>query len=205
MKHKIQFLLTGFLSLTFFASLQTVPATAGFLDKINAASQKLQQAADQMNQKAAQMEAGQNMGGAKKTFEKTKTTNPITGDWGTQVTCAGPNTATCANGMDNLVNCMHQTQGYYYRLVAANLEEKLQTGENLSAQERKDLEADIASVKDAINTGKVVDPDPKNPQCWLTRLSDADQQEINGTNNKYMREVHDDCDARFGGMSQYSN
>lgn len=90
MKRHFQFLSAGILAAVILTCLTLTPATAGFLDKLNAATQKLQQASDQMNQRAAQMEAGQNMGGAKKTFEKTKTTNPITGDWGTQVTCAGP-------------------------------------------------------------------------------------------------------------------
>jgi hypothetical protein len=142
-------------------------------------------------------------GNAKK-FELTKTTNPIKGTWGNQVTCAGPNTATCANGMDNMVNCMHQTKGYYYRLVADTLQKKLNAGD-LDGGSKADLEADIKAVQGAIDSGNnPVDP-AGTQQRWLQRLTSEDQQKINQANSKYMREVHDDCDKRFGGMSQYSS
>lgn len=186
-------------------------ALAGFLDKLNQASAKLNQMSEQMDQKTQQMQQAQQMQqqaqqaqGASKNFELTKTDNPIKGTWGGQVTCAGPNSATCANGLDDYANCMHQTKGYYYRLVAEVLENKLKNN-NLSDEERKNLEADIVSVKAAIETGNVVDPDPQNPQRWFKKLTKEDQKSINGTNGKYMKEVHDDCEARFGGMARYSS
>ncbi len=181
-------------------------ASAGFLDKINAATQRLQQASQQMEQTSQQMQnrsqtsqPSQNAA----SHELTKTSNPIKGTWGNQITCAGANSATCANGLDDYANCMNQTKGYYYRLVADNLETKLKSG-NFSEQEQKDLEVDIASVKDAVDTGRVNDPDPQNPQRWFKHLSKEDQMQINGTNSKYMNEVHTDCESRFGGMSRYS-
>jgi hypothetical protein len=181
-------------------------AHAGFLDKLNEATKKLENASQRMNQTSEQMEnsaqQAQSQGTAKK-FEKTKTTNPITGDWGNQVTCVG-NSATCANGMDDIVNCMHQAKGYYYRLVAAKLEEK-RSIKDLTDDERQELEADISSVKDAITTDRVVDPDPADPQRWLQKLTKDDQKQINGLNSKYSKEVREDCDARFGGMSRYSS
>ena len=206
MKKHYLFLIAGAVFLIHLLAAQS--ATAGFLDKINAATQKLEQATQKMNQASSQMEANSQRMQTTQTqtqkFEKTKTTNAITGEWGNQVTCAGPNTATCQNGMDNLVNCMNQTKGYYYRLVTANLEEKLNSGQNLSPQDKKELEEDITSVKEAINTNQVTDPDPKNPQRWLLWLTDEDQQQINSTNVKYMNKVRQDCDKRFGGMSQFS-
>ena len=71
--------------------------------------------------------------------------------------------------------------------------------------ERRNWEVDIAAVKDAINTDKVIDPDPNDIQRWFKRLSNEDQMEINGSNSQYMREVHDDCESRFGGVARYSN
>ena len=191
------------------------PAAAGWMDNINQATQtfhQIQSATQAASQAHGMLKAGMgaahsnaNSGSQTNTQQLTKTDNPIKGEWGTQVTCEGPNSATCANGMDDIANCMHQTKGYYYRLVAANLEEKFKNDQNMSDEQRKDMQADIASVKDAINTGNVVDPDPNNSQRWLKDLTDEDQMEINRTNSKYMREVHDDCEARFGGMSRYSS
>ena len=181
-----------------------LPASAGFLDKLNDATRKLNDASQRMDQASQQVpKRSGNIGTATK-FEKTKTTNAVTGEWGDQVTCAGPNSATCQNGMDNLMNCMHQAKGYYFRLVAANLEEKSKDP-NWSVDERAMLQADIKSVKDAIQTDNVVDPDPNEPQRWLTYLSPEEQQELNRVNAKYAKEVHDDCDKRFGGMSQFSS
>lgn len=179
------------------------PANAGFLDKINAATQKINQASQQMEQRSQQLENARATTQRATPQAKTKTTNPITGEWGTQKTCEH-NSATCQNGMDDLVNCMNQIKGYYYRLVAENLKTKLEEQE-LSEEERIELEADIVSVEEAIATNTVVDPDPENPQRWLHRLSKDDQKQINGMNSKYMNEVRTDCDARFGGMARYSN
>jgi hypothetical protein len=182
-------------------------ASAGWMDKLNQATNKINQASQRMeqtNQMRNSLPRGSGNNGTATKFPKTPTDNPITGEWGEQVTCAGPNTATCQNGMDNLVNCMNQSKGYYYRLVAAKLEDGLNNTPDLSDQDRRDLQADIAAVKDGIKTSQVADPDPNNPQRWLSWLTDEDQQEINRLNSKYMREVHDDCDQRFGGMSQFS-
>ena len=93
-----------------------------------------EQAADETSDDAPQKpkatKASKKQKATNSKFELTKTTNPIKGRWGNLVTCAGPNSATCQNGMDNLVNCMHQTKGYYYRLVAKKLEQKLENGED---------------------------------------------------------------------------
>jgi hypothetical protein len=182
-------------------------ASAGWMDKLNQATEKINQASQRMeqtNQMRNSLPSRSGNNGTATKFSKTPTDNPLTGEWGTQVTCAGPNTATCQNGMDNLVNCMNQSKGYYYRLVAAKLEDGLNNTPDLSAQDRRDLKADIAAVKEAITTSQVVDPDPKNPQRWLSWLGEEDQQEINRLNSKYMNEVRTDCDTRFGGMSQFS-
>jgi len=177
-------------------------AAAGWMDALTSASQQLQQASQQLEQKSQQMQQqSQNGSSSGGSFAPTPSTNPIKGTWGNQVSCAGPNTATCQNGMDNEINCLHRSQGYYYRLVADNLEGKLKnSGQGLSDQDRKDLEADIAAVKAAIDTNKVVSPDPQNPNRWIQRLTRDDQMQINQLNIKYMNEVHTDCDKRFGGM-----
>ncbi len=207
-------------------AIQPTSAAAGWMDKIgqaaqtyNNASQQVQQlknagqqaqqlktvadnaaAAKQAAQSGAQA-AGQAPAAGGDRFAKTQTTNVITGEWGNQVTCAGPNTATCQNGMDNLVNCMHQTKGYYYRLVAAKLQGRLDSDPDLTQDDRSMLTEDIVSLNDAVETDKVVDPDPEYPQRWFAWLDKEDQTEIQKANSKYMNEVRADCDKRFGGMN----
>jgi len=200
-------------------------ASAGLLDKINQATSRINQASQQIDNvnnaknqvqgmgsklpkpsaknKAVPELASNHIETAPEGNALTPTTNPIKGEWGNQVTCAGPNSATCQNGLDSMVNCMHQSKGYWYRLVAANLEGRL-GDQDLTDEDRAMLQADIASLKDAVNTDKVIDPDPQYPQRYMAWLTDEDQQEIQKINSKYMNEVRDDCDARFGGMARYS-
>jgi hypothetical protein len=198
-----------------FAAIYPAVARAGFLDRLTQANNAVQQfksagqTASQVHSamktsRASGNAAGQNQdqGGPSQNFELTKTDNPIKGTWGTQVTCVG-NSATCANGMDNIANCMHQGKGYYYRLVADNLQKKLETGD--FEGDRAQFQADVKSVEEAIDSGNnPVDADPNDQQRWLHRLTRDDQQSIQKLNSKYMNEVRVDCDQRFGGMAQYS-
>ena len=208
-----------------FIGMNSKAATAGWLDMINQVSSKYNEANQQVqtlknaNQQIQQVRTAaasastnnttntnkpsHNSPASTNNFEKTKTTNAITGDWGTQFTCEG-NSSTCANGLDDMANCMHQGKGYYYRVVAANLQNRLDTDKDLTGDDKITIKEDIASVKGAIETDKVVDPDPAYPQRWLAWLSKEDQQQTIQTNSKYMKEVHDDCEARFGGMTRYS-
>lgn len=193
-------------------------ARAGIWDKINQATQAVQQV-QSVGQTAGQVGSSlkkgnsdttqgksktkkKSKGASQNEFELTPTTNPIKGTWGDQVTCAGPNSATCQNGMDNLVNCSHQTKGYYFRVLADKLEQKLQ--EDYADEDLVLLQEDVESVKEAIETGQVVDADPNERHRYLSWLSDEEQQEINAINIKYVNEVREDCDKRFGGMSQFS-
>lgn len=201
--------------------INPVPANAGIWDKINQATQSVQQVqsvgekANQVGSALKKGSSGSSQGtsegkpkrtsksGSQNQFPLTETTNPIKGTWGDQVTCAGPNSATCQNGMDNLVNCMHQSKGYYFRLLAENLEKKLK--DDYAEEDLVLLKEDIESVKAAIETGEVVDADPNERQRYLSWLNNEDQQELNAVNIKYINEVRDDCDKRFGGMSQFSH
>jgi hypothetical protein len=208
--------------LAFMGAAMPTDAAAGWMDKINQVTSKINQTSqqvDNVNRAKQQVESlgsklpkpsAKNKSAADQEsedaaeFELTKTKNPIKGEWGDQVTCAGPNTATCQNGMVNLVNCMHQAKGYWYRLVAANLQGRLDTDPDLADEDRAMLEEDIASLNEAVKTDKVVDPDPEYPQRYMAWLTEEDQQDIQKMNSKYMNEVRNDCDNRFGGMARYS-
>lgn len=172
---------------------------AGWLDSVNAATKKMEQATENMQRKSQAMQQNMRQRSAVQ-HAKTPTTNEITGDWGTQNTCDGPNSATCMNGMDDLMNCMHQTKGYFYRLISVNLEGQLENNKDLTAQQRKDMATDLEAVKAAVATGKIVEPDPDNRQRWLRWLSQEEDMEIQKQNIKYAQEVRTDCNDRFAGM-----
>ncbi len=138
-----------------------------------------------------------------KIYYKTITTNPVTGEWGTQATCEDQKSLTCRRGQDHFANCMHQIENYYYRLVAAHFEKKLADGKDLSDVQRKELEEDLASVKEAIDTGRVIDANPRDPKRWMFKISSKDREEINRLNSKYIQEVYKDCEERFGVMGRY--
>ncbi len=203
----------------FFVGINSGTVNAGIWDRINQATQAVSQA-QSVGQTAGQVGSALKRGasnastsegkskrkpksGSQNQFPLTETTNPIKGTWGDKVTCSGPNSVTCQNGMDNLVNCSHQTKGYYFRLLADNLEQKLK--EDYAEEDLVLLREDIQSVKAAIDSDVVVDADPNERSRYLSWLSDDDQKEINGLNIKYVNEVRDDCDKRFGGMSQFSH
>ncbi len=200
----------------------SIPAHAGLWDVVNQTTSKINEANQKTNQVKQAKQQVDSMAsslpksgtssksvtaetnGSSGNFELTPTSNPIKGEWGTQVTCAGPNSATCQNGMDNIVNCTHQSKGYFYRLIVAKLNERLQTDKELTQEDLGMLKADIASVTAAIKTDTVIDPDPNEPQRYLSWLNEEEQQDIQKTNLKYIDEVRKDCDNRFGGMARYS-
>jgi hypothetical protein len=177
----------------------TARVEAGWMDKMNAAAKKMEQASQNIERKSQAMQQNMRQRNAVQ-HAKTPTTNEITGEWGTQNTCDGPNSATCMNGMDDLMNCMHQAKGYFYRLIAVNLEGQLADNKELTAQQRKDMAVDLEAVKAAVATGKIVEPDPNNRQRWLRWLSQEEDMEIQKQNIKYTQEVRADCNARFAGM-----
>jgi len=204
--------------------LSTGNASAGWMDKINQVTGRINQTSQQVDNVNNAKNQVQSLGSklpkpkaknkndevatetSAEGFELTKTNNPIKGEWGTQKKACAVNSATCQNGLTDFSNCMHQTKGYYFRLIAANLESRLDD-QDLTEEDRSMLTEDIASLNDAVanETDQIVDPDPEYPSRYMAWLTDEDQHELQKLNGTYMNEVRQDCDNRFGGMARYSN
>jgi hypothetical protein len=101
--------------------------------------------------------------------------------------------------------CMAQTSGVMENLRAQVLRRKLAYANNLSPQERQNIEADAAWLEATSHGARIPAPDPKNSQRYFEEMSDAEQQEISGAYNRYAAEVHDKCEYQYGGMSQFGD
>jgi hypothetical protein len=62
--------------------------------------------------------------------------------------CKGQNTATCLDYMEVANQCLEPLKGHRMKLLADRIEHNLKT-EKLSAQQRKNLEEDMAAAREA--------------------------------------------------------
>jgi hypothetical protein len=81
--------------------------------------------------------------------------------------------AGCADGMKPLVACMDEKNGWLWKVLADAVEEKRDRSPGLTAQQRVDIDADIAALRAAHVAGaRRVEPvDPARPErynSWLT-------------------------------------
>ncbi len=182
MKHAARLSLVGVAVM-----LAPVGASAGLLDKLNEATKKMNDASQGMQQNSQrQAQAGQVQ----------------SGDGGSLSAGLG---ATNLHGLTDYNGCMAQTSGAQEKLTAQVLQRKLAQSSNLSAQERGNMEADIQWLNAKADGQRVPAPDPKNPQRYLLELTDDEQMEISGANNRFASEVHEKCEAQYGGMSQFAD
>jgi len=114
----------------------------------------------------------------------TPTDDPVKGHWGT--------------GPSELISCMGQLNGYYYRLVADNFQQKL-VESNFDEPAREELSEDLASVVLAIDPGRVIPADPQSPDRWRKWLESAEEVQIQDRTRNYEQDVRADCQRRFGG------
>ena len=112
----------GIIVIVAAALLYSEPARAGFLDKLNAATQKL-------NAKTQQMQQGGNQ-----PYERNPN-NPVTGDAPDDVinledhykggSCEGHRTATCMDYNELVDHCLDPLRGYRAKLLADRIDYKL--------------------------------------------------------------------------------
>jgi hypothetical protein len=113
--------------------------------------------------------------------------------------------ATNLHGLDDYNNCMAQAAGGQEKLNAQVLQRKLDHSTDLSAETRKKIQEDVTWLNAKGAGQQIPAPDPKNSQRYLLEMTDDEQQEVSGTFNRYANEVHEKCEARYGGMSQFSD
>jgi hypothetical protein len=120
-------------------------------------------------------------------------------------TSSGGGGATSLHGLDDYNGCMAQAAGAQEKLNAQILQRKLDHSADLSADARKKIQEDAAWLNAKAAGQQVPPPDPKNSQRYLLEMSDDEQQEVSGAYGRYSNEVHEKCEARYGGMSQFSD
>jgi hypothetical protein len=113
--------------------------------------------------------------------------------------------ATNLHGLDDYNGCMAQAAGAQEKLNAQVLQRKLDHSTDLSADARKKIQEDVAWLNAKGAGQQTPSPDPKNSQRYLLEMSDDEQQEVSGAYGPYSNQVHDKCETRYGGMSQFSD
>jgi hypothetical protein len=142
--------------------------------------------------------AGKLKGGA----QSTQQSQPASPQPGGSVSSGG---ATNLHGLDDYNGCMAQTSGAQEKLHAQVLQRKLDHSPDLSDDARKKIQEDAAWLNAKAAGQQIPAPDPKNSQRYLLEMSDEEQQEVSGAYNRFANEVHEKCEARYGGMSQFSD
>src|SRR5262245_61202103 len=116
-------------------ALSSTVAQAGLMDKINSAAQKI-------NQKSQQMQNGQGQSAAGQDPDRPLTLDNKGGS------SEGHRSATCMDYGEAVDKCMAPLRGYRMKLLGDRIDQKLKT-EKLSDQDRKNLEEDLAGIREA--------------------------------------------------------
>ena len=96
-------------------------------------------------------------------------------------------------------DCMSAIAGVRWQLMAEHMESKLRSMPNLSAQERKAWEEDIAVVRAAQQgDAKTMpqSPDPRNPARYMTRLTPQDQMAMIQEQSARSQQIMANCNGR---------
>jgi len=113
--------------------------------------------------------------------------------------------ATNLHGLDDYNKCMARSSGYHEELWAQALQHRLDSNSKLGAGERQKLEEDVAYLTALSKGQRVAAPEPRNPQRYMLAVSDDEQVAINTEASRYINAVHDFCEERYGGMSQFGD
>lgn len=172
------------LLLLFFILVRSSDAYAGFVDKLNEASRKMQQASNNMN--------NWNSGSAQAP-SPTDSDRPLNLD-GYQGHCNGQGGATCLDYMDKAGQCMAPLKGYRAKLTADLIERKLSNGTPLSPELRKNLQEDLIAARTAQQSGTdTIVSTPSDPQRYLMDISEDDQVEINSQFGQFYQKIMNKC------------
>ena len=182
MKHPFKIYQTALFILSFFILLGSQNASAGFLDKLTEASQKMQQAANNMNARAQQ---GGTIGGDP---DRPLNLDNYPGH------CNGQGGATCLDYMDKVDGCMAPLKGYRSKLTADLIENKLATEQGIYPELRKNLQEDLIAARTAQQAGNDnIISTPSDPQRYLMDISEDDQVTINSQFAPFYQKIMNKC------------
>jgi hypothetical protein len=167
-----------------------IPAHAGFLDKLNQATQKL----NDYNARQ-QGSSGQTATYGANGNNGTDEDHPIKLQG--QGHCHGNNTATCMDYMEVMDQCMDPVKGYRSKLYVDLIQKKLKDDKNLKAAERKNLEEDLAAFEESYKnkTDNPVIAGNKNSQRYLSDVSEDEQTWVNAEYNKFNQKIMNKCEG----------
>lgn len=185
MNRKVEYLaiLSGLLFL-----LASGSAHAGLLDKLNAATQKINEASQKMGQKNQQAQTG-------KIQPVEDPDKPLhLEDYDKTGSCEGKRSATCMDYMELADHCMDPLKGYRSKLYVELIEKKLKT-ETLSDKERKNLEEDLAGLKEAVKnkTDNPTIAGQKNSSRHISDVSEEDQVYVNAEHGIFYKKIYNKC------------
>jgi hypothetical protein len=166
-------------------------ASAGLLDKLNAATKKLndynaRQQSGQSNQPSAQ--TGDSTG------EDPDRPLDLYKQKGFKGSCEGKRSATCMDYMEAVDHCMDPLKGYRMKVTSDLIDKKLKN-EKLNDQQRKNLETDLVGIKEAYKN-KTDNPTingEKNSQRYLNHISEEDQVYINAEYQIFYKKIYNKC------------
>src|SRR6185295_16595038 len=104
-----------------------------------------------------------------------------------------------ASAVEQHQDCMSAMAGVRWQLMAEHMESKLRSMPNLSAQDRKAWEEDIAVVRAAQQgDAKTMpqSPDPRNPARYMTRLTPQDQMAMIQEQSARSQQIMANCNGR---------
>jgi hypothetical protein len=114
--------------------------------------------------------------------------------------------ASNLHGLDDYNGCMAQANGAQEKLTAQVLQRKLNlSAAGLTAQDRQRIQQDIQWLNAKAVNPRAPAPDPRNSQRYLMDMSDDEQVEVNSAFSGFVNAVREKCEARYGGMSQFSD
>ncbi|HBR15609.1 MAG TPA: hypothetical protein DD723_08760 [Candidatus Omnitrophica bacterium] len=172
----------------FSAFFFTSRVEAGWMDKLNAATQKINEASQKMGQQTPQTQT-------RKAQQAEDPDRPLhLEDYDKTGSCEGKRSATCMDYMELVDHCMDPLKGYRSKLYIELIEKKLKT-ETLDDQLRKNLEEDLAAFKEAFKnkTDNPTIAGEKNSSRYLSDVSEEDQVYVNAEHGIFYKKNYNKC------------
>lgn len=189
---KTAVVILGSLVIALFAVGAPQDASAGFLDKLKAATGALKnvgKSVEQSVQQQDQPENAQQQNAQQESPEQRKTQQPTSAN-----AHCGALGAGCLNALDPFAKCQEKMYGYQERVIAGRLEKKLARSPQLNAKERAVWQADIVALRAVTYEHQYQPPDRKQPLQYLAGLTEQEQIAATSMNARNRQQVFIKCE-----------
>lgn len=156
---------------------------AGLFDALNNAANKLNQAAQQIDQGGGSGQSASN---------GSDPDHPVNLQY--KGSCEGHRSATCMDYNEGMDQCMAPIRGYRMKMLGDRIEYKFKN-EKLTDQQRKSLQEDLTGAREAQKKGS---DDPTiageaKSQRYLSDISDEDQIWVNAEFGRLRNKIYNKC------------